>query len=106
MVTSLKYEVRIVVEGVELILTQVGDSVSAHRVTGRDRRQKVDITSGLTFTLDQPAAAIILVEKMKRVAARPTARCTCDYHYGYSDHAEHCQSIYVAEYDGACVDDD
>jgi len=57
------------------------------------------------FTLDDPAA-ITLLEKMKSVAALQTARCTCDYRYGYSDHAEHCQSIHVAKYDGGCLDDD
>jgi hypothetical protein len=47
-----------------------------------------------------------LVKKMKQVAALQTARCTCDYRQGFSDHAEHCLSIYVASDDGACVDDD
>jgi hypothetical protein len=98
-------DLKIVVEGVELTVTQTGNSVSVHKVVGRDRRRKIDITSGRQFTLDDPAA-ITLLTKMKLVAALQTARCTCDYRYGYSDHAEHCQSINVARYDGACIDDD
>lgn len=99
------HKTRIVVEGVELTVTQTGDSVSVSRVVGRDRKRKIDITSGKNFTRDAPTA-ITLVEKMKRVAALETARCTCDYRYGFSDHAEHCQSIYVAQSDGAGFDDD
>lgn len=104
MVTSLKHELRIVVEGVELTVTQVGNSVSVYRVIGRDRKRKLDITRGRNFAPDEPAA-IKLLEKMKLFAALPLAPCSCDYRYGYSDHAEHCQSIYVARYDGANDDD-
>jgi hypothetical protein len=104
MTEESKTRIRVVVDGVELTVDQTGNSVSVHRVVARDRRRKIDITSGRRFSLDDPAA-IILVEKMKWVAALQTARCTCDYRYGYSDHAEHCQSIDVATYDGARDDD-
>lgn len=104
MVTKRKHAIRIVIEDVELTVTQVGNSVSVHRVIGRDRKRKLDITRGKTFELVNPVA-ITLLEKMKRAAALSTARCTCDYRYGYSDHAEHCRSIYVARYDGARNDD-
>ncbi len=99
---------RVVVDGVELAIEQTGDSVTIKKRVGRDRVRKLDITSGVTFNLklelDPPAIA--LANKLKRVAQLATARCKCDYRYGYSDHADHCQSIYVAIYDGACVDDD
>ena len=105
---STKHKTRIIVDGVELTVVQDGDSVTISRVVGRDRVRKLDMTGGTTFNLtkeiDPPALA--LVDKLKRVAKYQTAPCRCDYRYGYSDHAEHCQSIYVAEYDGACVDDD
>lgn len=96
---------RVVVEGVVLTVEQVGSSVHVSKVVGRDRKRKLDITSGRQFTLEIPEA-ITLVQKMKSVAALQTARCTCDYRHGYSDHAEHCQSIYVAKYDGGGFDDD
>jgi hypothetical protein len=96
---------KVIVDGVELTVEQTNEYVSVSRVVGRDRKRKIDITSGRQFKLDEPAA-LTLVKKMKRVAALQTARCTCDYRYGWSDHAEHCQSIYKAEYDGGCVDDD
>jgi hypothetical protein len=96
---------RIVVDGVELTVAQTGGSVNITRVTGRDRKQKLDITSGMQFHPDHPAA-ITLVKYMKSVAAMQPARCTCDYRYGYSDHAEHCHSIYVARDEGSCLDDD
>jgi hypothetical protein len=96
---------RIVVDGVELTVTQTECSVSIHKVVGRDRRRKLDITSGRQFTLDDHAA-ITLVKKLKQVAALQTARCTCDYRQGWSDHAEHCLSVYDARLDGECIDDD
>lgn len=99
------HKTRIVVDGVELAVTQTGASVNIHKVVGRDRTRKIDITSGVTFGLEDPAA-ITLIKKLKSVAALQTARCICDYRYGYSDHAEHCYSIYVATYDGGFVDDD
>lgn len=98
------HKTRIIVDGVELTVTQTGDSVSIHKVVGRDRTRKIDITSGVTFRPED--AAMALLKKLKSVAALQTANCACDYRYGYSDHAEHCHSIYVATYDGACVDDD
>jgi hypothetical protein len=88
------------VDGVALTITQTGNSVHVSKVVGRDRKRKIDITSGRQFTLVEPVA-ITLLGKMKRVAALQTARCTCDYRWGYSDHAEHCQSIHVAKDDGA-----
>ncbi len=99
---------KIEVDGVELTVKQDGDFVSIKRVVGRDRERNLDITSGLSFNIknaiDPPAVA--LITRLKRVAKYQTARCTCGYHYGYSDHATHCRSIYVAQYDGGCVDDD
>jgi len=93
-------------EGVELTVTQVGRSVTVSKVVGRDRRQKrnVDILSGRTFELEEPAA-IALLSKMRRVADLSMTPCTCDYRHGFSDHAEHCQSVYVAD-GGCCFDDD
>lgn len=99
-----RHKMRIEVDGVELTV-QVGDSVKIHRVVGRDRKRKIDITSTLVLEL-APSAAALLVKELKRVAALQTARCTCDYRYGFSDHAEHCTSIYVAKCDGAIFDDD
>lgn len=97
-------ETRIEVEGVELIITQVGHSVSVRKVVGRDRKRKIDITSGSSFSLAD-LSAIGLMGQLKHIAALTTVRCTCDYHYGYSDHAESCQSIYVARYEGYTDDD-
>lgn len=102
---SPEHKARIVVDGVELTVTQTGNSVTVRRVVGRDRVRKTDVTSDRTFTLDDPAA-ITLLNKLKQVAALQTARCTCDYRHGFSDHAEHCRSLYVARYDGGCGDDD
>lgn len=99
---------RIIVDGVELTVSQTGSSVSVRRVVGRDRERRLDIWSGIQFSLDHDPdpAVIILVRKMKQVAALQTASCTCDYRYGHSDHAVLCRSIYVALLDGACADDD
>jgi hypothetical protein len=103
---DVQHKAKIVVDGVELTVTQTRDSVSVSRVVGRDRKNKIDITSAKNFALDAPAA-ITFVDKLKRVAALSTAPCTCDYRLGFSDHAEHCKSIYVARSDdGACFDDD
>lgn len=95
----------IVVDGIELTVTQTGNYVSIHKVIARDRKRKLDITRGTQFSLDD-LAAITLVEKLKRVADYQTAVCTCDYRAGYSDYAEHCRSIQIAQYNGACLDDD
>lgn len=103
--SAVQHKAKIVVDGVELAVTQTRNSVSVSRVVGRDRKRKIDITSGKNFALDAPAA-ITLLEKMKRVAALRTAPCTCDYRLGFSDHAEHCKSIYVARSDEGCFDDD
>ncbi len=86
---------KIVVNGVELAVTQARDDgrVKAVRRTGRDRRRKRNVTDGITLRIKNP---LELVTLLKLVAALPTARCTCNYRYGYSDHAEHCQSIHVA----------
>jgi hypothetical protein len=89
------HQARIVVDGVELTVEQTEGGVSISRVTSRDRKRKLDVTSGESLQLDH-LAAITMIMALKRVAARSTARCTCDYHYGYSDHAEHCRSIHVA----------
>lgn len=107
--TDLKRKTRIVVEGVELAVEQDQHSVTIRKVVGRDRKRKLDITNALTFSIRErdnvDPVAIALMHDLKTVAAWQTARCTCDYRYGYSDHAEHCQSIYVAIYDGARIDD-
>jgi len=89
---------KIEIDGVELTLTQIGRSVTIRRVVARDRKRKLDITSAVTFGLDdhRDEEAAALIRTMKAVAAYQTARCTCDYRYGWSDHAEHCQSLYKA----------
>lgn len=94
---------KVIVDDVELTVEQIGNSVSISRVIGRDRKRGINITSGCKFNikteLDPPAIA--MVTHLRRVAKYQTARCTCGYHYGWSDHAEHCQSIHVAcEYRG------
>jgi hypothetical protein len=94
---QLRDAVTIVVDGVELTVKQTENRVRVSRVSGRDRKRKLDITSSESFYFDIDYAVIAVVQTLKRVAAMSTARCTCDYRYGYSDHAEHCQSIYVAE---------
>lgn len=105
---SRTHKTRIVVDDTELQLEQTGNAVTIKKVVARDRKRKLDITSGVTFALDNSTdpAAIALAKQLKRVAALQTARCTCDYRYGWSDHAEHCESLYVAAYDGGCADDD
>lgn len=98
---------RIVVEGVELTVTQTKVKrdvyVKVNRKVGRDRKRQLDIAGGISTKVED---ALSLVRVLRQAARLQTARCTCDYRYGYSDHAEHCQSIYVARYDGACSDDD
>jgi hypothetical protein len=98
---------RIVVEGVELVITQTKIKrnvyVKVSRKVGRDRTRQLDITGGIETKVED---ALSLVRVLREAAKLQIARCTCDYRYGYSDHAEHCQSIYVARYDGACIDDD
>lgn len=101
---------KIEVDGVELTVKQTIQGkrprrvyVDVKRVVGRDRKRKLDITSGIETEVED---ALSLLSVLKRVAKFQTARCTCDYRYGYSDHAEHCQSIYVAsEYRGDPDDD-
>ena len=97
---------RIVVEGVELTIEQTVQKklvyVKIKRVVGRDRKRKLDITSGIETEHED---ALSFVALLKRVAALPTARCTCDYRRGFSDHADHCQSIYVASYEESFDDD-
>ena len=101
-------ETLVVINGVELTVTQTNRSVSIKRVVARDRKRKLDITCGLNFGLDDHVGeeAIALIGNLKEVAGYRTAPCRCDYRDGFSDHAEHCESIYVAKYDGACIDDD
>jgi hypothetical protein len=98
---------KIVVDGVELTVKQTLQSgrvyVSVKRVVGRDRKRKRDITSGIETQMED---AHHLLRLLKRVTNLPTARCTCDYRYGFSDHAEHCQSIYKASDPGGYYDDD
>ena len=98
---------RIVVEGVELTITQTKVKrdvyVKISRKVGRDRKRQLDITGGIETKVED---ALALVGVLRQAARLQPIRCTCDYRYGYSDHAEHCLSIYVASYDGACGDDD
>ena len=107
---TAKHKTRIIVDGVELTVTQtttkLGTYVKVKRLCGRDRRRKLDLTGGIETQLERGNEAVSLLTTLKQVAALRTTKCTCDYGYGYSDHAEHCQSIYVARYDGACIDDD
>lgn len=99
---------KIVVDGVELTVEQTGSSVSIKKRVGRNRERKLDITSGLNFGLNDHRGeeAIALINNLRHVADLQTARCTCDYRHGYSDHAKSCQSIYVAKYDEGGFDDD
>lgn len=96
---------KIEVEGVELVITQVNGSVYVSKVVGRDRTKKpaADIVHGRQL---KSLEVFPLLELMKRVATLQTKRCTCGYHYGWSDHAQSCQSVYVAKYDGGGFDDD
>ena len=98
---------KIVVDGVELTVTQTKVKrnvyVKVIRKVGRDRKRQLDLTGGIETQVED---ALSLVSTLKQAARLQPARCTCDYRYGYSDHAEHCQSIYVASYEGVSVDDD
>ena len=104
---TAKRKTQIVVEGVELTVTQTKVKrnvyVKVSRKVGRDRKRQLDITGGIETKVED---ALSLVRVLRQAAKLQTARCTCDYRYGYSDHADHCQSIHVASYDGACIDDD
>jgi hypothetical protein len=96
---------KIAVDGVELTVEQTvvkkNVYVTVKRKVGRDRKRKLDITGGVETQVED---AVDLLKVLKQVAAFQTARCTCDYCYGYSDHAEHCLSIYVAS-DSSWSDD-
>lgn len=94
--SAIQHKAKIIVNGVELTVTQTRDSVCVSRVVGKDRKRTLNITRSKSFTLDAPAV-ITLLDKLKRVAALPNASCTCDYRLGFSDHAEHCKSIYCRE---------
>jgi hypothetical protein len=98
---------KIEVDGIELSITQTKVKqnvyVKVHRKVGRDRQRRLDITAGIETQIED---ALSLVDVLRRVAKFQTSRCTCDYRVGFSDHAEHCQSIYVANSDGGCHDDD
>lgn len=83
---------KIVVDGVELTVKHTDDGVYVTRVVGRDRERKLDLTNGERFNDNNG-----LLSAMKRVAALSTMRCTCGYGWGWSGHAEHCKSVYVAE---------
>jgi len=90
---------RIEVNGVELTVEQTVVKkhtfyVKITRVVGRDRKRKIDITSGIETEMEDVRH---LIQLLHRVSKLQTCRCTCDYRYGYSDHAEHCTSIYVAK---------
>jgi hypothetical protein len=107
---SIVVSTRIVVESVELTVTQttteLGTYVKVKRLVGRDRKRKLNLTGGIETQLERGNEAISLLITLKQVAALKTVKCACDYRYGYSDHAEHCQSIHVAkDYDRGADDD-
>lgn len=89
---------RITIDGVELTVEQTVVAkriyVKVNRVVGRDRIRKINIRGGIETEIKD---ALYFVKTLRDVAKLPTARCTCDYRYGYSDHGKHCQSIYVAK---------
>lgn len=87
---------KIKVEGVELTVSESeqGRVVAVTKTIGRDRKLKRDITD--MIQIHRPTTKE-LIDVLKRAARLQTAQCTCDYRYGYSDHYEHCKSIYVAE---------
>jgi hypothetical protein len=91
---------KINVDGVDLIVkqtvTDLGTYVSVTRVVGRNRKRKINITAGISTQLQKKNEARHLLDVMRRVVKLRPARCTCDYGRGWSDHAEHCQSIYKA----------
>jgi hypothetical protein len=64
------------------------------------------VVDGIELTVKQTLQSGRVYVSVKRVTNLPTARCTCDYRYGFSDHAEHCQSIYKASDPGGYYDDD
>lgn len=105
--TATTRKMQIVVEGVELTVAQTKVKhlvhVTVSRKVGRDRKRKLDIMGYIETKVED---ALDLVRVLRKVARLRTSRCTCDYRYGYSDHAEHCQSIYVAESHEGYVDDD
>ena len=108
--SNTKHKTLIVVEGVTLTVeqttTKLGTYVKVKRLVGRDRKRKLDLTGGIATQLERGNEAISLLTTLKQVVAFRTVKCTCDYRYGYSDHAEHCQSIHVAkDYDGGADDD-
>lgn len=100
---------KIIVDGVDLTVeqttTKLGTYVTVKRIVGRDRKRKKDMTGAVSTQLERGNEAVTLLDTLKEVAAFRTVRCTCDYRYGHSDHAEHCQSIYIAKYDGWPDDD-
>ena len=108
--SNAEHETRIGIEGIEMTVvqttTKLGTYVKVSRLLGRDRKRKLNLTGGIETQLERGNEAISLLATLKQVAALRTARCTCDYRYGYSDHAEHCQSIHVAKDYGGGVDDD
>lgn len=100
---------KIEVEGIELTVkqtvTDLGTYVTVTRVVGRNRKRKINITAGISTQLAKSREATHLLDVLKRVVKLRTARCTCGYHRGWSDHAEHCESIYVAPYEDYLPDD-
>ncbi len=99
---AMKIEVAGVELTVEQTLVKRNIYVKVKRVVGRDRQRKINITCGIETQIEE---AFDLVKTLKRVAAMQTACCTCDYRYGFSDHAEHCHSIYVATDGGHAYED-
>jgi hypothetical protein len=108
--SNAEHKTRIVIESVEMTVvqttTKLGTYVKVKRLVGRDRKRKLDLTGGIVTQLERGSEAISLLTALKQVAAFRTVKCTCDYRYGYSDHAEHCQSIHVAKDYGGGIDDD
>ena len=107
---NAEHKIRIVVESVEMTVvqttTKLGTYVKVKRLVGRDRKRKLNLTGGIETQLKRGNEAISLLTTLKQVAAFRTVKCTCDYRYGYSDHAEHCQSIHVAKDYGGGADEE
>lgn len=87
---------KIEIDGVEISVVAKGGAAVASRPVGKDRTKRParDEMSAMAIG-DQ--STIDALKRLKRFVAIPTAHCTCDYRYGWSDHAEHCKSLHVAQ---------
>jgi hypothetical protein len=94
---------KVEIEGVTLHVTQHENFVTVTKVVGRDRKKKVDIKSGRQFRM--PVLASEFIDRLKKVSKLKVARCVCGYGRGWSGHADHCESIYVASCEDYYPDD-